>query len=88
MKRSKNVTGYLLDLSSQSCSAIMKTYKKTRNKVQDMIKNRKKNFVVRKLNENIGKAKRTLEIVQILRPTFNTKIVLKNCSSKRWNFIT
>ena len=32
-------------------------YKKSRNKVQRMIKNKKKNFVIRKLNDNIGKPK-------------------------------
>ena len=31
------------------------SYKNARNKVQRMIKNKKKNFFVRKLNENIGK---------------------------------
>ena len=34
-----------------------KSYKKARNKVQRMIKNKKKNSVVGKLNENIGKLK-------------------------------
>ena len=33
------------------------SYKKARNKVQRMIKNKKKNFVVGKLNENMGKTK-------------------------------
>ena len=32
-------------------------YKKSRNKVQRMIKDKKKNFVIRKLNDNIGKPK-------------------------------
>ena len=33
------------------------SYKKTRSKVQHMIKNKKKTFVVGKLNENRGKSK-------------------------------
>ena len=32
-------------------------YKKSRNKVQRMIKDKKKNFVIEKLNDNIGKPK-------------------------------
>ena len=32
-------------------------YKKSRNKVQRMIKDKKKNFVIGKLNDNIGKPK-------------------------------
>ena len=32
-------------------------YKKSRNKVQSMIKDKKKNFVIGKLNDNIGKPK-------------------------------
>ena len=34
-----------------------KNYKKARNKVQHLINKKKKTFVVRKLNENIGKLK-------------------------------
>ena len=34
-----------------------KNYKKACNRVQHIIKNKKKNFVVGKLNENIGKPK-------------------------------
>ena len=41
-------------------------YKKTRNKVQHMIKDKKKNFVIGKLNDNIGKPKELWESLKSL----------------------
>ena len=42
------------------------SYKKARNKVQHMIKNKKKNFVVGKLNENMGKPKELWKSLNLL----------------------
>ena len=42
------------------------SYKKTRNEVQRMIKTKKKNFVVGKLNENIGKPKELWKLLKSL----------------------
>ena len=42
-------------------------YKKSRNKVQCMIKDKKKNFVIGKLNDNIGKAKELWKSLKSLR---------------------
>ena len=42
-------------------------YKKSRNKVQRMIKDKKKNFVIRKLNDNIGKPKELRKSLKSLR---------------------
>ena len=42
-------------------------YKKSRNKVQRMIKDKKKNFVIGKLNDNIGKPKELWKSLKSLR---------------------
>ena len=42
-------------------------YKKSRNKVQRMIKDKKKNFVIGKLNDNIGKPKELWKPLKSLR---------------------
>ena len=52
----KDGINYQLDLKSRLQSD-NESYKKACNKVQRMIKNKKKNFVVGKLNENMGKPK-------------------------------
>ena len=52
-RRDKLLTGF----KKSRLQSDNESYKKARNKVQRMIKNKRKNFVVGKLNENMGKPK-------------------------------
>ena len=56
------------------------SYKKERNKVQRMIKNKKKKFVVGKLNENMGKPKELWKSLKSLGLPSKKKLILNNMS--------
>ena len=57
MKKLKDGINHLLNLKKSRLHSDNESYKKARNKVQRMIKDKKKNFFTGKLNENIGKPK-------------------------------
>ena len=58
-------------------------YKKARNNIQRIIKNKKRNFIKQKLTENIGKPKELWKILRRIGASIKFKKMTNICLQKK-----